>query len=217
VNGFGENPRAVSQITSSPAAQQRAASRAHIPPAELQGRVTVAQVGVTPGSSTTRGTLISVTVTGAHPANVEDAANALADIVVEKTTASYVGVKIATFQRTLSHVNDQITSINNRLAVITAAEKAAKDLDPLQQLVVVSQEDNAETRLGNLIQEQEVLQQQLAFATQVESARVVEPARAVKSGPRSHNTSLIVGAFIGLLLGAVAAIILHGRRPAATA
>ena len=43
--------------------------------------------------------------------------------------------------------------------------------------MIVGQEDNAEARLGNLIAQQETLQQQLAFATQVESAKIIVPAR----------------------------------------
>ncbi len=213
VNGFGTNPRAVSQITSSAAAQEQAAARADIRPAALRGHVSIAQVGAATGTGATRATpLISLTVSGKHPVNTAAAANALADIVVRDTTAGYVGVKIRTFRTTLSHVTKQIASVNDRLAIITASEKAAKNLDPLQQLVVVSQEDNAETRLGNLIAQQETLQQQLAFATQVESAKVVEPARAVKSSARSRNSSLLIGALIGLLLGAIAAIVADGRR-----
>jgi uncharacterized protein involved in exopolysaccharide biosynthesis len=213
VNGFGTNPRAVSQITSSASAQARAADRADMTPSALRGHVSVAQVGTATGAGATRATpLISLTVTGKHALNVAAAANALSDIVVHDTTASYVGVKIRTFNRTLAQVKQQLVSVNKRLAIITAAEKASSHLAALDQLVVVSQEDNAETRLGNLIAQQETLQQQLAFATQVESAKVVEPARAQKSSARSRNTSLLVGAIIGLLIGAIAAIVADGRR-----
>jgi uncharacterized protein involved in exopolysaccharide biosynthesis len=213
VNGFGTNPRAVSQITGSVAAQEQAANKADMRPGALRGHVSVAQVGSATGSGSTRSTpLISLTVTGAHPVNTAAAANVLAGIVVRDTTAAYVGVKIRTFRTTLAQVTKQIASVNARLAIITASEKAAKHLDPLSQLVVVSQEDNAETRLGNLIAQQETLQQQLAFATQVESAKVVEPARAVKSSARSRSSSLVIGALIGLLLGAIAAIVADGRR-----
>jgi uncharacterized protein involved in exopolysaccharide biosynthesis len=213
VNGFGTNPRAVSQITSSAAAQEQAANKADMRPSALRGNVSVAQVGTATGAGATRSTpLISLTVTGAHPLNTAAAANALAAIVVRDTTAAYVGVKIRTFRATNKQVAQQIASVNHRLSVIVAAEKAAKNLDALSQLVVVSQEDNAETRLGNLIAQQETLQQQLAFATQVESAKIVEPARAVKSSARSRSSSLLIGAIIGLLLGAIAAIAAYGRR-----
>ena len=77
--------------------------------------------------------------------------------------------------------------------------------------MIVSQEDNAEARLGNLIAQQETLQQQLAFATQVESAKIIVPARAVKASAHSRRSSLLVGALIGLILGAIVAIIVDAR------
>jgi uncharacterized protein involved in exopolysaccharide biosynthesis len=217
VNSFGTNPRAVSQITSSASAQEFAAGKADMRPSALRGHVSIAQVGTATGSGAARSTpLISLTVTGTHPVNTAAAANALAGRVVEETTASYVGVKIKTFNATLQNVDTQITNVNKLLATVTAAEKASKSLDPLQQLVIVSQENNAETRLGNLIAQQETLQQQLAFAKEVESAKVVEPARATKTSARSRTSSLVIGALIGLLIGAILAIAADGRRRPAT-
>ncbi len=212
VNGFGTNPRAVSQIVSSADAQAEAAHRADMRPAGLRGHVSVAQVGAATGAGAARSTpLISLTVDGTRSSTTAAAANALADIVIRKTTASYVGVKIRTFRLTLESVNTQLKSVNTRLAILTSATKAAKNLDPLQQLVIVSQEDNAEARLGNLIAQQETLQQQLAFATQVESAKVITAARSLKADAHSRNSSLLVGALLGLLVGLIAAIVLDGR------
>ena len=211
VNGYGTNPRAVAQIVSAAVYQEQAASRADLRPSAIRGHVSVAQVGASAAGATRTNPLISLTVTGTHPINTAAAANALARIVVQQTTASYVGVKIRTFRTTLAQVTRQLGSVNNRLAVIAAAEKAAAKLDPLQQLVVVSQEDDAETRLGNLIAQQETLQQQLAFAQQVESARVVARARSVKSSAHSRSTSILVGALIGLLVGGIAAVVADGR------
>jgi uncharacterized protein involved in exopolysaccharide biosynthesis len=212
VNGFGTNPRAISLIVSSADAQAQAANRADMRAGALRGHVSVAQVGAATGAAAARATpLIALSVTGGRPATTAAAANALAKIVVGRTTASYVGLKIRTFQTTLDNVTSQIASVNKRLAVITASETAAKNLDPFQQLVIVSQEDNAETRLGNLIAQQETLQQQLRFAQEVESAKVVVPARSVKASAHSRNTSLIIGALIGLILGLVAAIVADTR------
>jgi uncharacterized protein involved in exopolysaccharide biosynthesis len=213
VNGFGVNPRAVSQIVTAADAQARAEGRAGLRPEALRGHVSVAQVGTATGAGAGRATpLISLTVDGADPAKTAAAANALAEIVVQKTTASYVGVKIRTFRKTLQSVDKQLKGVNAGLTVLTRAAKAARNRDPLQQLVVVSQADNALARLGNLIAQQEALQQQLAFATQVESAKIVEPARAVKASAHSRSSSLLIGALIGLLLGAVAAIVADSRR-----
>jgi hypothetical protein len=213
VNNFAMNPRAVSQITSSAAAQAKAADRADMRPSALRGHVSVAQVGTATGAGAARAApLISLTVTGTHPVNTAAAATALADIVVKDTTEPYVAVKIDTFRTTLASVKAQLVSINTRLRALTEALKSANGLDPLQKLVLVSEEDNAEARQGNLIAQEETLQQQLAFATQVESAKVVEPAKAVKSSAHSRSTSLLIGALIGLILGAVVAIVADARR-----
>jgi uncharacterized protein involved in exopolysaccharide biosynthesis len=212
VNSFGTNPRAVSQIVGSAAAQAQAADRADMRPSALRGHVSVAQVGTATGAGAARATpLISLTVTGSHPSTAAAAANALAAIVVAQTTTPYVGLKIRTFQTTLTSVNRQLISINTRLRTLTEALKTATNLDPLQKLVIVSEEDNAEARQGNLIAQQETLQQQLAFAKEVESAKIIESAKATKSTARSRKTSLVVGALIGLILGAIVAIVADGR------
>ena len=96
-------------------------------------------------------------------------------------------MKIRTFQSILHNVNVQLQSVKKRLAVIQRSQSSAKNLDPLQQLVIVSQEDNAETRLGNLIAQQDSLQQQLAFSKEIESAKVVVAARPVKASAHSRN------------------------------
>ena len=78
--------------------------------------------------------------------------------------------------------------------------------------MIVGQEDNAETRQGNLIAQQETLQQQLVFAKQVESAKVVEPRRRAQSRPRiRRRPRSSIGALIGLILGAIVAIAGEGR------
>ncbi len=218
VNGYGTNPRAVSQIVSSAAAQEQAANRADMHASALRGHVSISQVGTVTGAGAARATpLIALTVTGTHPTTTAGAANALASIVVQQTTKPYVAVKIRTFQTTLASVNRQLALITVQLAAINAALKAASHLDPLQQLVIVSQEDNAETRQGNLIAQQETLQQQLAFAKEVESAKVITVAKAQKASAHSRNSSLLIGALIGLILGAIVAIVVDTRidRPSA--
>jgi uncharacterized protein involved in exopolysaccharide biosynthesis len=215
VPSYGTNPRAVSQIVSGATYQEQAANAADMRPAALRGHVSVGTVGSAGAGAARTQPLISLTVTGTHGKNVAVAANALAAIVVERTTAAYVQAKIDTFNATLKNVTKQLNDITKQLTVINRALAAAKHLDPFQQLVIVGQENNAETRQGNLIAQQETLQQQLVFAQQVESAKVVEKATAVKASAHSRNASLLVGALIGLILGALVAISVHGRRFAA--
>ena len=60
--------------------------------------------------------LIALSVQGKIGKRTEDAANALARIVVADTTAPYVGTKIATYESVLRTTKKQLASINIRLA-----------------------------------------------------------------------------------------------------
>jgi uncharacterized protein involved in exopolysaccharide biosynthesis len=203
----------VSQIVSGAAYQRQAADKADMRASALRGHVSVGTVGSAGAGATRTTPLISLTVTGTHPKNVAAAANELAQIVVDHTTASYVKTKIDTFNATLTNVKNQLNGITAQLKVINQALAAAakKNLDPFQQLLIVAQQNNAETRQGNLIAQEETLQQQLVFAQQVEAALIVEPAAAAKASAHSRKSSLLVGALIGLILGAIAAIAGEGR------
>ena len=56
--------------------------------------------------------------------------------------------------------------------------------------MIVGQENNAETRQGNLIAQEETLQQQIVFAQEVEAAKIVEKATAVKASAHSRSSSV---------------------------
>jgi uncharacterized protein involved in exopolysaccharide biosynthesis len=211
VNGFYTNPRAIALITSSASAQSDAEAKAGMSRGALRGSVSVAQVGAATGTGATRATpLISLTVTGKNPTKTADAANALAAVVVKRTTAPYVGTKIATYHVILATTRTQLQSISNR---ITAADKAIDQggLDPLNKLVLVTQLDTALQRQGNLLNQLSSTQTQLAFSENVESAKVIAQAQAVKSSAHSRKSSILIGALIGLILGAIIAVVGDSR------
>lgn len=215
ISSFGTNPRAVSQIVSSASAQSQAEHAAGLGSGALRGKVSVAQVGTATGAGATRATpLISLTVQGAQSRKTEEAANALARRVVSLTTAPYVGTKIRTYTQVLDTTNSQLSSISVRLAALNKAIKGS-NLAPLDQLVLISQIDNAEQRQGNLYDQKATTLQQLAFARNVESAKVITAARSQKASAHSKRSSLLIGALIGLLIGAAVAIgIGTNRKPA---
>jgi hypothetical protein len=180
-------------------------------PGVLRGHVSVGTVGVATGAGAARtAPLIALTVTGKNGKKIAAAANALAKVVVERTTAPYVGTKIATYKSVLATTKKQLASLNLRLAALQTA-LAKSHLDPLNQLLLVSQVDNAEQRQGNLLDQEATTNQQLAFARFVESAKIVTDAAPVKASAHSRRTSLVVGALIGLILGGIAAIAAYGR------
>ena len=78
----------------------------------------------------------------------------------------------------------------------------------------------ADARRTSLQDDLHEARQLLNLAESVESSRVVEPPRGVKTTARSSRTSLLVGALVGLLVGAVAALAAEpfvARRRRATA
>jgi uncharacterized protein involved in exopolysaccharide biosynthesis len=213
ISSFGTNPRAVSQIVSSASAQAQAEHAAGLGSGALRGKVSVAQVGAAGAGAARTTPLISLSVQGQQARKTEDAANALARRVVALTTAPYVGTKIATYTQVLDTTNSQLASISVRLAALNKAIKESH-LGALDQLVLISQIDNAEQRQGNLYDQKATTQQQLAFAKNVESAKVITAAKSQKASAHSRRAGLLVGALIGLILGAAAAIGLgtSGRR-----
>jgi uncharacterized protein involved in exopolysaccharide biosynthesis len=211
IASFATNPRAISEITSSASAQDEAATKAGLQPGALRGHVSVGTVGTATGAGAARTTpLIALTVDGKNGEKIATATDALARIVVQRTTAPYVGTKIKTYQSVLETTNKQLQSITVRLSALeTALSKS--HLDPLNQLVLVSQVDNAEQRQGNLFDQKATTTQQLAFAVNVESAKIVTTASPVKASAHSKRSSLVVGALIGLILGAILAVAGYGR------
>ena len=211
IPSFATSPAAVSQIVSSADVQAQAAKEAGIPESALRHHVSVVQVGIQTGANAARAVpLVSLTVIGARPKAIAAAADALAGVVVSRTTAPYVGQKIHTYRTVLANDARQLASVNQRLSALELAlEKGG--LQPVDKLVLVSQVDNSEQRQGNLLNQQANTQQELAFSENIESAKAITAARAVKTSARSKGTSLIVGALIGLVLGAILAVALDGR------
>jgi hypothetical protein len=214
VQAFLTNPRAVSEIIRSESALKEAARGAGLRVGQLRGRVSSKPVAVgTAGAAARTVPLISISVTGSKSAKVENAANALARIVVERTTASYVGTKLTAFTSSLSSIQDQLNSITPRINALQQ-QVLAPGLAPLDKLVLLSALDNAQQRRGQLLDLQLTTQLQLALAQNVESAKVIEPASAVKTTARSRRNSALVGVLIGLIVGVVAAIAWDTARPA---
>ena len=206
VNSFATNPRAVAEIIRSESAIRKAARAAGLRPGELRGKVSSGQVGNATGAGAGRAALlISLSVQGARPAKVEKAARALSQVVIDRTTAPYVGTKVAALQVSLKSVQAELNTVTPR---ITLLEREVDDrrLAPIDRLLVATQLDNAEQRRGQLLDQQTSKQQQLALADNVESATVIQPAVAVKTSARSRRTSMLVGGLIGLILGGLAAL-----------
>jgi uncharacterized protein involved in exopolysaccharide biosynthesis len=207
VQGLGTNPTIVSQIARSEASLKAAAAKCGTRVGQLRGKVstqTVTASGVRGRIVPGQNPLVELSVQADRARVAACAADSLSDDVVDRVS-SYVDVKIRSLNRRLEVLNDQLASLGRKIGAQEGALNQA-GLTPLEQLVLVSQTENAEQRRGIVEEERQELTQQLALAQEVERARVVEQAGAVKTTARSPQNSAVVGGIIGLLIGAIAAL-----------
>jgi uncharacterized protein involved in exopolysaccharide biosynthesis len=203
VQALATNPRTVGEIVRSESALKRAAAASGIRVGKLRGKISTEAITSTPPRAG-QTPLVQVEVQGAAPLRVAKAANTLARVVVERVSV-YVDTKIRTYDAQLEVFNQALASIQQRVATYNRAIENER-LSLLEQLILVSQIDNAEQRRVGLLNQQTQTQQLLALAHNVERADVVERAEPVKTTARSTRNSVVVGALLGLLVGLLAAL-----------
>jgi uncharacterized protein involved in exopolysaccharide biosynthesis len=207
VQSLATNPSTIGELARSEAALRRAARASGMRVSELRGNVstgTVSGVSVrrTPGVNP----LVTLSVQGERRREVEGATESLAQYVVRQVS-EYPNVKIESFNEELRALEQAERSLERRLASLDAALRAAQGGDPFDRLVLISQLDNTEQRRAIVAQERLDTRQALAMAENVEQAQVVDEPIAVETSARSTRNSLVVGGLIGLLLGALAALL----------
>jgi uncharacterized protein involved in exopolysaccharide biosynthesis len=205
VQSLATHPLTVGEIVRSEAAIRRAARAAGVRPGQLRGTVSTQTLTATPARAGAT-PLVEVAVELDAPGKAARAANALAAAVVENAgIAGYVETKIETFRNQLATQEESIESIAARLDALERGLDVG-GLEPLEQLVLISQIDNAEQRRGQLVNQRAETEQLLALAESVERSRVVEPAIPREVTARSRRNSLIVAGILGLLAGLAAAL-----------
>jgi uncharacterized protein involved in exopolysaccharide biosynthesis len=204
----------VEAFVTSEDAVERAAAVAGLRPSKLRDQVTVRAI---PGTSTTRqafpAPLLSIQVTGSSRAKTAAAANHLARQAVDKVGA-YTTTKIDTLDQQLKYIGTQLGIVNARLAAARASQReivADRTLSPIEKLVALTNLNSeitlAEQRQVTLELNRYNTTRALSLAKDIEASRITAPAIAVRTEPTSKRTSVLVGAFIGLLLGIVAALL----------
>jgi hypothetical protein len=196
-------------------------------PAKLRDQVTVRAI---PGTSTTRqafpAPLLSIQVTGSNRGKTAAAANHLAQQAVDEV-GGYTNTKIETLDQQLKYIDVQLGLVNARLTAGRASQReivADGSLSPIEKLVALTNLNSeitlAEQRQVTLELNRFNTTRALSLAKDIEASRITAPAVAVRTEPTSKRTSVLVGAFIGFLLGVVAALLwdpVAGRMAARTA
>jgi capsular polysaccharide biosynthesis protein len=187
------NPSTVRAVVHAESVIRLVAAKCKAHPSDFRGGIStqnvagnIAKNGQTP--------LVSITVQTKKRRKASCAANELAKLVVEKTSA-FANQKIGNFRR-------QISLDEQQIAVITRALQGG-GLSSTEQLLL-------QLRLGPFQQDQLSTSQLLLQATQVEKPSVLTAATAQKVTARSRRNTVVVSALIGLILGAIAALLWDG-------
>ncbi len=212
IQSLATNPRTVSEIIRSESVIQRASRVSGIPESQLRSSISTREL-LAVGQIRGINPLFEIAVKGSAKRKVELAADVLAARVTDRVSV-YVTEKVTLLENRVEVAEAQLAAVDAR--IVEAQEQQAalasnQSLAPVEQLLL-SQNLNAvittaDARRSALQEDLDEARQLLNLAENVESSRVVERAAASKTTARSSRSSLLVGALIGLLLGAIAALV----------
>ena len=225
IQSLATNPRTVSEIIRSESALAAASEASGVPVSKLRSSVSTKELTAV-GQARGINPLMEIAVKASGRTRAELAAEALAARVVEGVS-SFVSQKVELLESQVAVSSPQLEAVTARIQTAQRQQDALiRDQSiPLDQRLLLSANLNsvittADARRTSLQDDLHEARQLLNLAESVESSRVVEPPRGVKTTARSSRTSLLVGALVGLLVGAVAALAAEpfvARRRRATA
>jgi uncharacterized protein involved in exopolysaccharide biosynthesis len=204
VASLASDPTGVATIARSQAVIEEVAGQVGLDPVELRRGVSASALGERRAQSTV--TLIGITVRGEERAAVERAANLLAEEVVDRAS-SYADAKIATYEQRLEAQRERAAALEREVDDLAAAIQRGGDLSSAERIALTTLLAVRQDQLIGAQDEILSVEQLLTAAREVERGRIVTEASVARVDARSTRTSILVGAFIGLLVGALAALV----------
>ncbi len=208
IPSLATNPATVNEIVHSQSVVDDVARKVGVSAGELRRGTTTKTVATTGSGMPTRqgqNPLVQIAVRGPWRDQSTRAANLLAGAVV-KEVSGYVDAKVRALRERLAGINEELTSIEQRLDELERAA-ARTGLPPAERLTLVSLIGVSEQRRGQLIAERTDKQELITLAEEVERSAPINKARAARVPARSPRSAIVVGAFIGLLAGVVLALL----------
>ncbi len=205
VPSLASDPTGAATLARSQAVVNEVASEVGIPAAKLRRSISASVLGER-NRQTTGVSLVGITVRGSNGERVENAANLVAERVVG-LSSTYADAKAETLQQRLDGLQTQLDSVTARLDDVTAAIEENEGASSTEQLLQANLLAVLEQRRADLTDDVIAAEQQLEAAEEIERGRVVAPAAATRVDARNVRSSTIVGAFLGLVLAALAALL----------
>lgn len=204
VASLASDPSGVSAVARSQAVIEEVAGQVGMSPTELRRGVSASPLGERRAQTVV--TLVGVTVRGDERAQVEEAANLLGEAIVDRA-ASYVDAKITLYEQRLEAQRERVTTLEGQVDDVAEAVESAGDLTSVERLSLTTLLAIRQDQLASAQDQILTVEQLLAQARGIERGRIVTEASAAAVDARSTRTSIVVGAFIGLVLGALAALL----------
>ncbi len=206
IQSLATNPATVSEIVRSDEVVKKVADEVGVRPGALRRGIATRQIvpaGTTAANRANTNPLVQISVRGPWAGDTTArAANALGENVVTEVSA-YVDAKAKALQERLDGINREVAEID---ATIDRLDQAAQGGGPNADtsLILAS---IAEQRRGQLVEDKTDTETLLTLARNVERGKQVTVAQASKVPAQSKKSSIIVGGFIGLIVGLVLALL----------
>jgi capsular polysaccharide biosynthesis protein len=188
------NPSAVGQVVNNQSVINAVARLCHAKPGDFQKGISTQAVATgasTKGGAAAVNPLVKVSVQAKKGKMAACAANGLADAVVKKLGV-YPEAKIANLKAQIASDDQGIKTIQEAIA-----NGSVSDTD---KLII-------QTTLRSYQLDKTTNSQLLLLATKVESPSVLARAASNRITARSRRNTVVIGALIGLILGAIAALL----------
>jgi capsular polysaccharide biosynthesis protein len=188
------NPSAVGQVVNNQSVINAVARLCHAKPGDFQKGISTQAVATgasTKGGAAAVNPLVKVSVQAKKGKIAACAANGLADAVVKKLGV-YPEAKIANLKAQIASDDQGIKTIQEAIA-----NGSVSDTD---KLII-------QTTLRSYQLDKTTNSQLLLLATKVESPSVLARAASNRITARSRRNTVVIGALIGLILGAIAALL----------
>jgi len=202
---LASDPSGVATLARSQAIVNEVAAEVGMPARRLRLGITAALLGERNRQATSVA-LVGITVRGNDADNVEDAANLIAERVVT-ASSTFADTKVETLQQRLDGLQAQLESVTSRLDSLAASLEGSTAGSATEQLLQTNLLAVLEQQRADLTDRVFATEQLLDAAEEVERARVVTPAASTQVDARNTRTSTLVGAFLGLVLAALAALL----------
>ena len=202
---LASDPSGVATLARSQAIVRDVADEVGIPPARLRRGISAAVLGER-NRQTTNVALIGITVRGDDAERVENGANLIAERVVA-ASSTFAESKVETLQQRIDGLQAQLESVTARLDDVTASLEESTAGSSTEQLLQTNLLAVLEQQRADLADRLFEAEQLLEAAEEVERGRVVSPAAASQVNARNTRTATVVGAFLGLVLAALAALL----------